>query len=648
MSRYPARRPTGGPIDMLALAQRVAATSTIIPLVDDVEIVDAELVLDARGRHRSPANRPGAHRGVAPANKGMRFPPDPPTVTECMAMLRACPPTPYGRRLYAAIVLMWQGALRAFEALAVTEADLDDESGRIQIRHGKGDKQAMIRMAQWAWPFLDEWRAVRRELPNPRGALLCVIDPPTAGRAWSYPDMRRRLKDLALEAGSPSASRRTSCATASPSRPTRPASRSGPSSCTCATRTSASPTPTCRASAPTSRSSASTSRRCPPSRPPRCSSSPPEDGCARDRRARHRRRLRRLVDVVLPRLEQLGHGRRHAHAARQRRVQPPPARHAAAAARRQLPRPQARSSCATESAAARISTCGLRRAAHRVGGAGGACGLKRKDLIGIPWMVAFALRADGWYLRSEVIWAKRNCMPESVTDRPTRAHEHLFLLAKSPRYYYDADAIREPDMGNDHARQVLDGQPSLEPSGGRRRRTAGSARLSGRDGLGRNKRSVWTVTTTPYAGRALRHLPAEADRAVHPRRQARRATVLDPFAAPARPASSRCATAARSSASSSTRSTPRWPARSRIVRRRRRCADGLTSFRSGEPSGGSSGLLGRVAMRTPLSLAGRPLCSMFVASGTRWRRCSRRTTNAALARCPKSSTATTRRRFLIL
>jgi integrase len=200
MSRYPARRPNGSPIDMLALAQRVAATNTIVP-VGDIEVVDAEPVLDARGRHRSPANRPGAHRGVAPANKGLRYPPDPPTVTECMAMLRACPPTPYGRRLYAAIMFMWQGALRAFEALAVTEADLDDESGRIQIRHGKGDKQAMIRMAQWAWPFLDEWRAIRRELPNPRGPLLCVIDPPTGGRAWSYPDMRRRLKDLATEAG---------------------------------------------------------------------------------------------------------------------------------------------------------------------------------------------------------------------------------------------------------------------------------------------------------------------------------------------------------------------------------------------------------------------------------------------------------------
>src|SRR3954447_5990704 len=71
-------------------------------------------------------------------------------------------------------------------------------------------------------------------------------------------------------------------------------------------------------------------------------------------------------------------------------------------------------------------------------------GTKPKDLIGIPWMVAFALRADGWYLRSDIIWAKPNPMPESVTDRPTKAHEYLFLLSKSPRYFYDADAIRDP------------------------------------------------------------------------------------------------------------------------------------------------------------------------------------------------------------
>jgi DNA modification methylase len=73
-----------------------------------------------------------------------------------------------------------------------------------------------------------------------------------------------------------------------------------------------------------------------------------------------------------------------------------------------------------------------------------AAGLKPKDLVGIPWRVAFALQADGWYLRSDIIWAKPNPMPESVTDRPTKAHEYLFLLSKSPRYYYDADAVAEP------------------------------------------------------------------------------------------------------------------------------------------------------------------------------------------------------------
>jgi len=79
-------------------------------------------------------------------------------------------------------------------------------------------------------------------------------------------------------------------------------------------------------------------------------------------------------------------------------------------------------------------------------------GLKDKDLVGIPWRVAFALQDDGWYLRSDIIWSKPNPMPESVTDRPTKSHEYLFLFAKSPRYYYDAPAIREPTTGNAHAR----------------------------------------------------------------------------------------------------------------------------------------------------------------------------------------------------
>lgn len=85
-------------------------------------------------------------------------------------------------------------------------------------------------------------------------------------------------------------------------------------------------------------------------------------------------------------------------------------------------------------------------------------GLKPKDLIGIPWMLAFALRADGWYLRKDIIWAKKNCMPESVTDRPTSSHEYIFLLSKSPKYYYDHEAIKEPaiyyvNVGDNTARK---------------------------------------------------------------------------------------------------------------------------------------------------------------------------------------------------
>jgi DNA modification methylase len=127
--------------------------------------------------------------------------------------------------------------------------------------------------------------------------------------------------------------------------------------------------------------------------------------------------------------------------------------------------------------------------------------LKEKDLLGIPWMVAFALRADGWYLRSDIIWSKPNPMPESVTDRPTKAHEYLFLLSKGPRYFYDADAVREADQGTDHAhRNVLDGQPSLEPSNGLRSVHGGLRTVEGRNGSGRNRRSVWTVATQPFPG----------------------------------------------------------------------------------------------------------------------------------------------------
>jgi len=124
-------------------------------------------------------------------------------------------------------------------------------------------------------------------------------------------------------------------------------------------------------------------------------------------------------------------------------------------------------------------------------------GCKAKDLLGIPWMAAFALRADGWYLRSDVIWSKPNPMPESVTDRPTKAHEYLFLLSKSPQYYYDAGAIRERDAGYASGngfvgRQGGDRQTVIDGGAGSEERFT--------PGAGRNKRSVWTVATQPYAG----------------------------------------------------------------------------------------------------------------------------------------------------
>lgn len=137
-------------------------------------------------------------------------------------------------------------------------------------------------------------------------------------------------------------------------------------------------------------------------------------------------------------------------------------------------------------------------------------GLKPKDLIGIPWRVAFALQADGWWLRSDIIWHKPNPMPESVTDRPTKAHEYIFMLSKSSKYFYDADAIREPNTINpnwnygseNYRRQIttddlrVDKQHLVARSSGPG--WAGMA-PAGPGGNGRNKRTVWTVATAPFS-----------------------------------------------------------------------------------------------------------------------------------------------------
>ena len=122
-------------------------------------------------------------------------------------------------------------------------------------------------------------------------------------------------------------------------------------------------------------------------------------------------------------------------------------------------------------------------------------GLKPKDLVGIPWRVAFALQADGWYLRSDIIWHKPNAMPESVKDRPTKAHEYIFLLSKSPKYYYDADAIREPMVKGD----ANSGAKNYRRINGAEFRD--DSTQSRKDNpLGRNKRTVWTVSTKPFKG----------------------------------------------------------------------------------------------------------------------------------------------------
>lgn len=128
-------------------------------------------------------------------------------------------------------------------------------------------------------------------------------------------------------------------------------------------------------------------------------------------------------------------------------------------------------------------------------------GLKAKDLVGIPWRVAFALQTDGWYLRSDIIWHKPNPMPESVTDRPTKSHEYIFLLSKQERYYYDGDAVREPyslDSISRYKSPMMGTAPNGRQPGQSIDRRLEEKGIRDPNPLGRNKRTVWSVTTSPY------------------------------------------------------------------------------------------------------------------------------------------------------
>lgn len=164
--------------------------------------------------------------------------------------------------------------------------------------------------------------------------------------------------------------------------------------------------------------------------------------------------------------------------------------------------------------------------------------LKPKDLIGIPWRVAFALQDDGWYLRSDVIWHKPNPMPESVTDRPTKAHEYVFLLTKQAKYYYDADAIKEPfsdeRMGNPGAYKW---SYANDPTTGKGIRGSGGPSIKLQDQgwnaageiKGRNKRSVWSIPSQPYSGAHFATMPPALVEPCILAGSRKGDTILDPF-----------------------------------------------------------------------------------------------------------------------
>jgi site-specific recombinase XerD len=159
----------------------------------------SSVFLDAAGRRRSPATKPGFHCGRPPRNKGRSYPADPPTVEEIVAVMRRAGDRTPGLRTRALIVLLWRAGLRINEALSLAESDLDAARGSILVRRGKGGRRRHVGMDTWGWDHLNQWLEVRLALPV--GALLCVVGGPTAGRPWSATAARATLRHLAVCAG---------------------------------------------------------------------------------------------------------------------------------------------------------------------------------------------------------------------------------------------------------------------------------------------------------------------------------------------------------------------------------------------------------------------------------------------------------------
>ena len=155
--------------------------------------------LNAAGRRRSPVTLPGYLAGRPPRNKGLRYPPDPPTVEEIVAVMRQGGDDAHGARMRAFIVLLWRAGLRINEALSVTEHDLEPRAGSVLVRHGKGGRRREVGMDPWGWDHLRPWLELRVTLPV--GTLLCVIDGPTRGRPWASDAARAQLRRVASKAG---------------------------------------------------------------------------------------------------------------------------------------------------------------------------------------------------------------------------------------------------------------------------------------------------------------------------------------------------------------------------------------------------------------------------------------------------------------
>ena len=156
-------------------------------------------LLDKTGRRRSPAVTPGYRAGCAPANKGMRYPPDPPRAEEIIAVMRQAGEDRHGLRVRAVIAVLWRSGLRISEALALSETDVDQRRGSLLIRHGKNDKRRESGMDDWGFDHLDRWLEHRVQLPV--GPLFCIIDGPTRGRAWPATAVRGELRKLAAQGG---------------------------------------------------------------------------------------------------------------------------------------------------------------------------------------------------------------------------------------------------------------------------------------------------------------------------------------------------------------------------------------------------------------------------------------------------------------